>query len=70
VIQFDCVTLFPEMFAGVADYGITRRALEEGSRGARWKKDCGASRRGIRGISRPTTTARSMTGRTAAAPGW
>jgi tRNA (guanine37-N1)-methyltransferase len=30
VIQFDCVTLFPEMFAGVADYGITRRALEEG----------------------------------------
>jgi tRNA (guanine37-N1)-methyltransferase len=30
VIQFDCVTLFPEMFAGVADHGITRRALEEG----------------------------------------
>ena len=30
MIQFDCVTLFPEMFAGVADYGITRRALEEG----------------------------------------
>jgi tRNA (guanine37-N1)-methyltransferase len=30
VIQFDCVTLFPEMFAGVVDHGITRRALEEG----------------------------------------
>jgi tRNA (guanine37-N1)-methyltransferase len=30
VIQFDCVTLFPEMFAAVADSGITRRALEEG----------------------------------------
>jgi tRNA (guanine37-N1)-methyltransferase len=30
VIQFDCVTLFPEMFAAVADHGITRRALEEG----------------------------------------
>jgi tRNA (guanine37-N1)-methyltransferase len=30
VIQFDCVTLFPEMFAAVADCGITRRALEEG----------------------------------------
>lgn len=30
MIQFDCVTLFPEMFAGVADHGITRRALEEG----------------------------------------
>jgi tRNA (guanine37-N1)-methyltransferase len=30
VIQFDCVTLFPEMFAAVADSGVTRRALEEG----------------------------------------
>jgi tRNA (guanine37-N1)-methyltransferase len=30
VIRFDCVTLFPEMFAAVADFGITRRALEEG----------------------------------------
>lgn len=30
VIRFDCVTLFPQMFAAVADYGITRRAREEG----------------------------------------
>ncbi len=30
MIRFDCVTLFPEMFAAVADHGITRRALEEG----------------------------------------
>jgi tRNA (guanine37-N1)-methyltransferase len=30
VIRFDCVTLFPEMFAAVTQSGITRRALEEG----------------------------------------
>jgi len=30
VIQFDCVTLFPQMFAAVTDHGITRRAREEG----------------------------------------
>jgi tRNA (guanine37-N1)-methyltransferase len=30
VIRFDCVTLFPEMFAAVTDWGITRRALEQG----------------------------------------
>jgi tRNA (guanine37-N1)-methyltransferase len=30
VIEFDCVTLFPQMFAAVTDYGITRRAREEG----------------------------------------
>jgi tRNA (guanine37-N1)-methyltransferase len=30
VIRFDCVTLFPEAFAAVVDYGITRRAREEG----------------------------------------
>jgi tRNA (guanine37-N1)-methyltransferase len=30
VIRFDCVTLFPEAFAAVADFGITRRAREEG----------------------------------------
>ncbi len=30
VIRFDCVTLFPEAFAAVADYGITRRAREDG----------------------------------------
>jgi len=30
VIRFDCVTLFPEMFAAVTDWGVTRRALEQG----------------------------------------
>jgi tRNA (guanine37-N1)-methyltransferase len=30
VIRFDCVTLFPEAFASVTDWGITRRALEQG----------------------------------------
>jgi len=30
VIRFDVVTLFPEMFAALTDYGITRRALETG----------------------------------------
>ena len=30
VIRFDVVTLFPEMFAAVADSGITSRALEAG----------------------------------------
>ena len=29
MIRFDCVTLFPEMFAAVTQSGITRRALEE-----------------------------------------
>ena len=29
MIRFDCVTLFPEMFAAVTQCGITRRALEE-----------------------------------------
>jgi len=29
VIRFDCVTLFPEMFAAVTDWGVTRRALEQ-----------------------------------------
>jgi tRNA (guanine37-N1)-methyltransferase len=33
VIQFDCVTLFPQMFAAVTDHGITRRARDEG----RWR---------------------------------
>ena len=28
-IRFDCVTIFPEMFAAVTQSGITRRALEE-----------------------------------------
>jgi tRNA (guanine37-N1)-methyltransferase len=31
VIRFDCVTLFPQMFAAVTDWGITRRALELGA---------------------------------------
>ena len=30
MIRFDCITLFPEMFAAVTDSGITRRAQEEG----------------------------------------
>ena len=29
MIRFDCITLFPEMFAAVTESGITRRALEE-----------------------------------------
>ena len=29
-IAFDVITLFPEMFTAVADYGITRRAREQG----------------------------------------
>ena len=28
MIRFDCVTLFPQMFAALTDWGITRRALE------------------------------------------
>ena len=31
MIRFDCITLFPEMFAAVSGYGITRRALEQGA---------------------------------------
>jgi len=30
VIRFDCVTLFPEVFAAVTGSGVTRRALEQG----------------------------------------
>jgi len=30
VIRFDCVTLFPDAFAAVRDFGVTRRAREEG----------------------------------------
>ena len=30
MIAFDCITLFPQMFDAVAEYGITRRAKEEG----------------------------------------
>ena len=28
-MQFECITLFPEMFAAVAEWGITRRAREQ-----------------------------------------
>jgi tRNA (guanine37-N1)-methyltransferase len=30
VIRFDCVTLFPEMFAAVTGWGVTRKAQEQG----------------------------------------
>jgi len=30
MMRFDCVSIFPEMFAAVTGSGITRRALEEG----------------------------------------
>ena len=30
MIRFDCVTLFPEMFGAVTDWGVTRKALEQG----------------------------------------
>jgi tRNA (guanine37-N1)-methyltransferase len=30
VIRFDCVTLFPDAFAAVSEFGVTRRAREEG----------------------------------------
>ena len=29
MIRFDCISIFPEMFAAVTESGITRRALEE-----------------------------------------
>ena len=29
MIRFDCVTLFPEMFAALTDWGVARRALEQ-----------------------------------------
>jgi tRNA (guanine37-N1)-methyltransferase len=29
-MRFDCVTLFPTMFAAVTDFGVTRRARDEG----------------------------------------
>jgi tRNA (guanine37-N1)-methyltransferase len=32
-MRFDCITLFPQMFAAVTESGITRRAREEG----RWR---------------------------------
>jgi tRNA (guanine37-N1)-methyltransferase len=36
VIAFDVVTLFPEMFAAISQFGITRRAFEE----QRWGLHC------------------------------
>lgn len=35
-LRFDVVTLFPEMFAAVTEYGISRRALESGL----WQLEC------------------------------
>jgi len=35
-LAFDVVTIFPEMFAAVGQYGVTRRGLEEG----RWTLNC------------------------------
>ena len=35
MMQFDCITLFPEMFAAVTEWGITRRAREQGRFGLR-----------------------------------
>jgi tRNA (guanine37-N1)-methyltransferase len=35
-LRFDVVTLFPEMFAAVTEYGISRRALERGL----WQLEC------------------------------
>ena len=35
-LAFDVVTIFPEMFAAVGQYGVTRRGLEEG----RWSLHC------------------------------
>ena len=30
MIRIDCITLFPEMFDAIADWGITRKAMDEG----------------------------------------
>lgn len=35
-LRFDVITLFPEMFAAVCDYGISRRAYEQGL----WQLNC------------------------------
>jgi len=36
MLRFDVITLFPEMFAAVRDFGISRRALEQGL----WQLEC------------------------------
>lgn len=36
MLRFDVVTLFPQMFAAVTEYGITHRALERGL----WRIEC------------------------------
>jgi tRNA G37 N-methylase TrmD len=51
-MQIALVSLFPEMFAAVSEYGITGRAVSEGA---------------TRGITPKIVTVRSMTGPTAAA---
>jgi tRNA G37 N-methylase TrmD len=60
-MQFDVVSLFPEMFAALTQSGVTRRAHEQVS---------GACRSGIRAISRATATAPWTIARMAAAPAW
>ncbi len=36
MIRFDCVTLFPEMFAAVTEWGVTHRALKRGQWSIEW----------------------------------
>lgn len=40
-LRFDVITLFPEMFAAVTEYGVTRRAHEQGL----WRLTCWNPRR-------------------------
>jgi hypothetical protein len=61
VIRFDCVTIFPEMFAAVTQNGITRRALEE----QRWVWQAG-----ILGISPGMPGAGSMIAPSVAGRAW
>jgi hypothetical protein len=60
-MQFDVITLFPEMFRALTDWGITSRAASSSA------TPCGP---GIRAISPSTTTGRSMIVPMAAAPAW
>ena len=34
-MEFDVITLFPEMFAAITEHGVTRRAWEDGRQGGR-----------------------------------
>jgi len=60
-VRFDAITLFPQMFETLSQFGVTRRAHERG---------CGSFAPGIRAISRWTFTARWTTGRSAADRAW